>query len=186
MSPLRAGNQALQSWILVSLGENCPQHLENKPCSSCEKSGQLRLCSFFLQVFSNSLKKATENETDWLVRLELEYLKFNSLSFPALCLSFKVKMFRVRPLHIYIYIISICFLSFIWGIELSKGKAKQKSEFSIFLVLLLPQNSLCTFEGSSPPFAESGICPNVMLCLPFHMLFKQTEILRLERTMHSL
>lgn len=46
---------------------------------------------------SNLLKKYTEDETNrnGFVYLELEYLKFIPLSFPGLCVSFKVRMFRV-------------------------------------------------------------------------------------------
>ena len=47
----------------------------------------------------------TEDETNrnGLVYADLEYLKFISLSFPGLCLSFKVKMFRVTFIHIWLH-----------------------------------------------------------------------------------
>lgn len=75
-----------------------------------------------MHVYSTMLKWEKEKETNssGYVYLELEYLQLISLSFPGLCVSFKVKMLRAALTHSFNLL-----LFFIWNAKLSIERIKQ-------------------------------------------------------------
>lgn len=81
---------------------------------------------FFLQVFSSCWKK--KQKMNGSVYLDFEYLKFISLSFPGLSLSFKVKMFRMTFLHVTLL------FSLVWDVSRSPGDQTENLglKFSLF------------------------------------------------------
>ena len=79
--------------------------------------------------------------------------------------------------------VALCFLFLTCDVRLAAQDQIENLglQFSLFYY---SRKTLCTIKAGSL-FAESDICPNVILCLSFQVSFEQMRFLRLERAVHN-